>query len=70
LTLINVTKMPKNTKKDTTDAGTLRLNIKPLKKLENEFLPIEILNFATKIILPDTVSVNNPITIFILYFPR
>jgi hypothetical protein len=65
-----VTKIPENTKKDTTDTGTLRPNIKPLKNLGKQFIPIEIPNFDAKIMLPKEVSVNDPITLFLLYYPR
>ncbi len=56
--------------KDPTDAGTLRPNIQPLKEAGQAFIPMEIPDFDVKIMLPEGVSINNPITIFLLYYPR
>lgn len=62
--------MASNTEKDPTDPGTLRPNIKPLQKAGAAFQPMDIPDFQPEIVLPEGVSANNPITLFLLYYPR
>jgi hypothetical protein len=60
--------MPEATRHDTTDKGTLRLNAKPIPKTETHFEPIQLLLKPFQIALPDTVSPNEPLSLFLLYF--
>jgi hypothetical protein len=60
--------MPEDTEFDPTDQGTLRSNTFPLKKKGDHFDPLEIKDFELEITLPEHVSPNDPIILFILYY--
>jgi hypothetical protein len=60
--------MPKDTVYDPTDRGTLRPNAKPLRKRGDTFKPMELPDFGWEINLPETVSPDDPITLFTIYY--
>jgi hypothetical protein len=60
--------MPEDTIFDSTDKGTLRPNVKPLRKKGDIFKPMKLPNFAWEITLPENVSPDDPITLFTMYY--
>jgi hypothetical protein len=60
--------MPEDTEFDPTDQGTLRPYASPLKKKGDYFDPLEIKDFELEITLPEYISPDDPITLFILYY--
>jgi hypothetical protein len=61
--------MPENIITDSTDPRTYWLKAKLLKTKSDRFDPIKLPDFYTKIYLPDYISINNPIVLFIIYYP-
>jgi hypothetical protein len=53
---------------DTTDPGTRRPKALALKTKSDHFEPMKLPDFEPEIHLPDHVSPDDPITIFILYY--
>lgn len=60
--------MPEQAEFDTTDQGSLRPKAPPLTKKGDPFDPMEIPDFEFDIMLPDTASPDDPITLFTLYY--
>ena len=60
--------MPEDTVFDSTDKGTLRPNAKPLRKKGDVFTPMQLPNWGWEITLPENVSPDDPITLFIMYY--
>jgi hypothetical protein len=60
--------MPENTITDTTDPGTRWPKALALKTKSDHFEPIKLPDFEPEIHLPDHMSPDNPIIIFILYY--
>ena len=61
--------MPEETIFDPTDKGTLRPNAKPLRKKGDAFFPMNLPDFSWEITLPEEVSIDDPITLFTMYYP-
>lgn len=61
--------MPENTKKDTTDDGTLRPDLPPIRVPGDNYNPMLIPDFDLQISLPNGVNVNHPLSLFLLYYP-
>jgi hypothetical protein len=60
--------MPENTIANTIDPGTYWPKALVLKTKSDYFEPIKLLDFEPEIYLPDHISPDDPITIFILYY--
>jgi hypothetical protein len=60
--------MPEDIIADTTDPGTYRPKALVLKTKSDHFEPMKLLDFEPEIYLPDYMSPDDPITIFILYY--
>jgi hypothetical protein len=60
--------MTKNIINDLTDKGTKRLNTKPLLKAKHKFTPIILSDFDFKITLLNNVSLDDLISLFIMYY--
>jgi hypothetical protein len=60
--------MPEETVFDPTDKGTLRPNAKPLRKKGAAFHPMQLPHFDWEITLSEHASLDNPITLFTLYY--
>jgi hypothetical protein len=60
--------MSKDTIFNPINKGTLRLNTKLLRKKRDIFKLIVLLNFSHEITLLKNVSLNNLITLFIIYY--
>jgi hypothetical protein len=60
--------MPKATVFDPTDKGTLRPNAKLLLKRGDTFKPMKLPDFGWEINLPENVSPDDLITLFIMYY--
>jgi hypothetical protein len=60
--------MPEDTITDTTDPGTRWPKALALKTKSDHFEPIKLPDFEPEIYLPDHMSPDNPIIIFILYY--
>ena len=61
--------MPEDTVFDSTNKGTLRPNAKPLWTKGDAFYPIKLPDFGWEITLPEEVSIDDPITLFTMYYP-
>lgn len=61
--------MPKDTVEDPTDDGTLRPNEKPISKVGSGFEPMEIEDRDIEIHLPEGVDLDDPFTLFEVYYP-
>lgn len=61
--------MPENTRADTTDSGTRRPDAPEISGQGTKFIPMKIPRRYFKIHLPEGVSPNDPISIFLLYYP-
>ena len=61
--------MPEDTVFDPMDKGTLRPNAKPLRAKGDAFYPMKLPDFGWEITLPEEVSIDDPITLFIIYYP-
>ena len=61
--------MPEDTVFDPTDKGTLRPNAKPLQSKGDAFYPINLPDFGWEITLLEDVFVDDPITLFTMYYP-
>jgi hypothetical protein len=56
---------------DSTDKGTLRPNEDPLRKQGSAFKLMQLPLFGWEITLPEDVSLDDPITLFTMYYtPR
>jgi hypothetical protein len=53
---------------DLTDKGTKRSNTKSLLKARHKFIPMILSDFDFKITLSNNVSLNNPISLFTMYY--
>ncbi len=60
--------MPKDTIFNSTNKGTLRPNKDPLQTKGEAFKPMQLPNWGWEIMLPENVSPDNPIMLFILYY--
>jgi hypothetical protein len=60
--------MPEDIVFDPTDKGTLRPNTTLLQKKGDAFKPMELPDFDWDITLPENVSLDDSITLFILYY--
>jgi hypothetical protein len=60
--------MPEDIINDLMNIGTKRPNAKPLLKARRQFIPIILPDFNFKITLSDNVSLDNLITLFIMYY--
>jgi hypothetical protein len=60
--------MLEGTEPDPTDKGTQRPNAKPLQKKGNTFILIKCPDFDIEITLPLNTSLDNPISLFTLYY--
>jgi hypothetical protein len=60
--------MPDATVFDSTDKGTLRPNEDLLRKQGSAFKPMQLPPFGWEITLPEDVSLDNPITLFTIYY--
>ena len=60
--------MPEHTVFDPTDKGTLRPNIKPLRKKGDTFKPLNLPAFSYEITLLENASPDDPITLFTIYY--
>jgi hypothetical protein len=62
--------MPEATEPDLTDTDrrTQRSNVTPLQEKGTEFILFECLDFEFEITLPANASLEDPITIFTLYY--
>ena len=60
--------MPDATVFDSTDKGTLRPNEDPLHKQGSTFKPMQLPQFGWEITLPEDVSLDDPITLFTMYY--
>jgi hypothetical protein len=60
--------MPEQTIFDPTNKGTLRPNAKPIRKKGDKFEPMKLPNWDWEIHLPDTVSPDEPISLFTMYY--
>jgi hypothetical protein len=54
---------------DPTDTGTLRPKQKPLLKTGNAFIPINVPDFPSEVILPPGITPLNALGIFELFLP-
>lgn len=54
---------------DPTDIGALRLKRKPLQKAGNKFIPMDIPEFLSYVILPSRVTPLDALGIFSLFVP-
>ena len=60
--------MPELTVFDSTDKGTLRPDKEPLESQGDEFVPMKLPHFDWEIHLPENVSLDDPITLFTMYY--
>jgi hypothetical protein len=60
--------MPENTITNTTDPGICWPKVLVLKTKSDHFEPMKLPDFKPEIYLPDYMSPDNPIIIFILYY--
>jgi hypothetical protein len=60
--------MPEKTIFDPTDKGTLRHNAKPLCKKGDAFYLMKLPDFTWEITLPEDISPDDPIILFIMYY--
>jgi hypothetical protein len=61
--------MPETTKTDPTDLGTRRPKSQPLTAKRDHFEPMKLPDFSLEIYLLDHVSPEDPISLFIMYYP-
>ena len=60
--------MLEGTEPDPTDRGTQRPNAPPLQEKGDKFFPFKCPNFEFEITLPADTSLDDPITLFALYY--
>jgi hypothetical protein len=65
----NTTTMPEVTEADPTDPRTRRPKAQPLTAKGDHFEPMKLLDFSPEIYLLDYVSPEDPISLFIMYYP-
>jgi hypothetical protein len=61
-------KMPEGVINDLTDKGTKRPNAKPIITTAHKFFPMYLPDFDFEITLPDDVSLDDPISLFTMYY--
>ena len=54
---------------DSTDKGTLRPKRKPLQKAGDNFIPMDVPEFTSRVMLPSGVTPLDALSIFSLFFP-
>jgi hypothetical protein len=60
--------MSEDIKNDPTNTRTKRPNVRPLKKTENQLIPMKLSDFEHNIQLSYHISADDLITLFMLYY--
>lgn len=55
---------------DPTDTSTLRPKRKPLQKTGDSFIPMDVPDFSSKVVLPPGITPLNALSIFELFLPN